>query len=1214
MSNNGLIKITSARRNRCVFFLPVLFLLVLPVLGQTYLIHHYSEPDGLASDSAGGICQDHLGRMWFATRAGLTCYDGLTWKNYTAADGLYYPSFYRVTVDSRHRIFALAHMVYGTGVIYRDGSDGAAWSRITMKAIEGVEIMEVRAFCLMEQGDFPIIAVGTAAQGLFLYRDKRWLRFNENNGLPGNCVNGIACLGSKFYAATDKGLSILRVGKTVTVDNSINSRIKFPSEKIKRPGPAADREFPPNSNINGITIEEKGKYPDSRLEISRIWICGTQWIGYFEENSSQLTVYRVKNLNWKKKKNILLQPDYRSGIYMGQGHLLHYFDYKNDTTQPLDAANGLISAGANALYIDFEKNIWIASNRGVSKIASRRFSNLDKARGLLEDEVSSIIEYQPGKFALGHTIGLTLYDGEPFTTIPLPLIKKKAVPVRRVMDMAADSRGNIWLALAWEGLAKMDTRQRFTWYSERDGLPQNITCLWIDNGDNVWVGSTQGVYFHQRGKGFVLRNPGGVEKLSARKLYGAGNTLRYIASHNSGLFVSRENRWVHYLVAGKTASNSFYSVKKDSRGRLFAGALEGLYILRDEGLEKFISGNFHIDWPVYFILEDRDRRLWFGTDKGVIRWDGKNERRYSVGEGLSGGETNRAAGLVDRSGRLWIGTNRGLSIYNEAFDDPESFKPAPKVQLLYVDVFDKKIPLTGSDTIRLGGRENTLEFFFRGISFINEGKIHFKTRLAGFDETWSEERYFSNQSIRYTSLPAGTYRFQLKARNGLGTWSRVVSSPPITINVLFNKSVGFYIIISLAAGLLFYGIFRFFSEKRNAALLEQKVEERTRQLKQMQQKLIHSRKMEAVGTLAGGIAHDFNNILGIIVGHSEIILEDLPKKSAVRENAKTILTAAERAAALVRQILTFSRRSSQKRQQLKLSVIIKEAMELLRSSLPASIDFRQNIRTDGDFVMADHIQLHQIIMNLGANAAHAMQGKGGVLEVILEKVYLDSGAVKEYDVLKPGNYLRLIFSDTGRGMSRSVQKRVFEPFFTTKKMGEGTGMGLAVVHGIVRSHGGDISVYSVPGQGTTFHILFPQIEDGGKPEPVETGKLQGGSERILLVDDEAALAYVETEILGRLGYRVTGKSNAVEALETFRGNPGHFDLVITDLTMPQMTGIQLAEEVRRIKPGIPVIFCSGFRAAVSHEQVKDFGKDNFIMKPVNKRDLAKIIRNALDRA
>ena len=1181
---------------RSFIFLLLFSALVLPVYSQNYLVRHYSETDGLGSSTVRDIAQDHFGRMWFATRAGISCFDGLSWKNYTRSHGLPTPSFFKIAVDRRGRIWALSDIVYGILVVYHSGKANAHWSQLPAQKKKDSKLRELTSFNLVEQGDFPVIAVGTAGSGLFLWKDNRWINITEKTGLLSDSVNGIACLNDTFYVATNRGLSIIKINSELSIDNSLNRVISFPSEEIK-----------------GITLEEKGKYPDSRLKATRIWVCGLQWIGYFEENNTRFTAFPAEDLAWEKMKNIRMLPDYRSGLYLGQQHRIHYFNSKSHSWEDVGAENGLISAGANTLFIDFEKNIWTGNDRGVSKIISRRFSNLYRSSGLLEDEVTAVVEYEPGKFALGHNSGITFYDGKEFTQVRLPRIAGHKTPVRRVLDMQMDSKQNLWLALAWSGLVKTDKRQRITYYGEKDGLAENVTSLWIDQKDNLYVGTLNGIYYYQPGKSFRLRNPGGFGKISTRRLYGSGNTLQYITSHKSGLYINRADRWRNYQVPGNEKANSVFAVKKESRGRLFVGAFDGLYILEGEKLRKFKDGNFHIDRPVFFILEDNRKRLWFGTDKGVIRWDGKSERQYSVAEGLSGHETNRAAGLVDSSGQVWIGTNRGLSLYNEEFDDLETFKPAPKLQLLYIDVFGKKIPLNKSEGFHLRSRENTIDFYFRGISFIDEKKIHFKHRLVGFDQKWSEEKYYSNQVIRYTSLPAGTYRFLLKARDRIGTWSSVISSQPITIPKPFYKRWWFFLGVSLLVGFLFYGIIRFFSEKQNAALLERKVEERTGQLQKMQQKLIQSQKMEAVGTLAGGIAHDFNNILGIILGNSEIVLEDLPEGSPVRASAETIQAAAERAAGLVRQILTFSSRSSQKRQPLKLAIVVKEAMKLLRSSLPASIEIRQNFRAGRDFVMADHIQLHQVIINLGANAGFAMQEKGGVLEVTIDSVEIDPEAMKKYNRVKPGHYLRLTFSDTGHGMSRSVSERIFEPFFTTKKMGEGSGMGLAVVHGIVKSHDGDITVYSEPGKGTTFHIFLPQIEDSSEPEPPAAEECPMGSERILLVDDEAALAYVEREILSRLGYDVTGKSNAVEALEAFRREPGKFDLLITDLTMPQMTGIQLAEEVRRIKPGIPIIFCSGFSAAITQKQIKGFGSDNFVMKPFSKRDLAKIIRKVLGK-
>jgi CheY-like chemotaxis protein len=253
-----------------------------------------------------------------------------------------------------------------------------------------------------------------------------------------------------------------------------------------------------------------------------------------------------------------------------------------------------------------------------------------------------------------------------------------------------------------------------------------------------------------------------------------------------------------------------------------------------------------------------------------------------------------------------------------------------------------------------------------------------------------------------------------------------------------------------------------------------------------------------------------------------------------------------------------------------------------------------------------------VMMNLCANAAHAMKDTRGILEIGLDEVILDADSSSRQKNLKPGAYLRLMVSDTGHGIPQAVMERIFEPYFTTKKTGEGTGMGLAVIHGIVKNHNGDISVYSEPGQGTSFHLFFPKIE--GKVEDSKlTKKIPRGKERILLVDDEKALTEMGTQMLGRLGYEVEGISNPLSALELFRLEPDRFQLLISDLTMPQMTGIQLAEEIKKIKPDIPIIICSGYSASLTEDQIKALGISEFIMKPVIKSELAQAVRRVLDK-
>jgi len=378
----------------------------------------------------------------------------------------------------------------------------------------------------------------------------------------------------------------------------------------------------------------------------------------------------------------------------------------------------------------------------------------------------------------------------------------------------------------------------------------------------------------------------------------------------------------------------------------------------------------------------------------------------------------------------------------------------------------------------------------------------------------------------------------------------------------------------------------------------------------LERQLRQAQKMEALGTLSGGIAHDFNNILGIIFGYSEMALMDVQHGAPLRENLQQVLKAANRAKDLVQQILAFSRQSDQERKPVQISLIVKEALKMLRSSLPSTIEIQEEVISRG-VIEADPTQVHQILMNLCTNAGHAMRDKGGTLHVSLNDLVLDESMSAQYPGLKSGPYLKLSVSDTGHGMEQAVIDRIFEPFFTTKAQGEGTGMGLAVVHGIVKSHGGSITVYSEPGRGTTFHVYLPAIKTRATQEAPAEGPLPRGTERVLFVDDEPALALSGKQMLERLGYRVIAKTSSTEALEAFREQPDRFDLVVSDLTMPNMTGLDLAEELMRIRSDIPIIICTGFSRLNTAERARKVGIRKLIMKPLVLRQLAETIRRTL---
>jgi len=383
---------------------------------------------------------------------------------------------------------------------------------------------------------------------------------------------------------------------------------------------------------------------------------------------------------------------------------------------------------------------------------------------------------------------------------------------------------------------------------------------------------------------------------------------------------------------------------------------------------------------------------------------------------------------------------------------------------------------------------------------------------------------------------------------------------------------------------------------------------------QLEAQLRQAHKMEALGTLAGGIAHDFNNILAAVLGYAELIAEDLPKEHSCQPDLTNLVKAGQRAKNLVRQILGFSRQGAQELRPLRLEPIIRESLELLRATLPTTITIRTKLEPLNGTVRADPTMIHQIVMNLCSNAAHAMNAQGGKLEVRLEGVALDQDAAADFAELGPGAYQVIRVTDTGHGMDAATMARIFEPFFTTKETGQGTGMGLAVAHGIVKSMRGAILAKSELGRGSEFFVYLPETA-GQAEEAARPGleRMHGGRERVLFVDDEKALAELGGRILGRLGYAVTALSSSRQALELFKREPGAFDLVVTDQTMPGMAGLQLAREMLAVNPHLPIILCTGHSEQVSEEIARQVGIRRFLLKPLSATKLARVVRQLLDQ-
>jgi CheY-like chemotaxis protein len=369
--------------------------------------------------------------------------------------------------------------------------------------------------------------------------------------------------------------------------------------------------------------------------------------------------------------------------------------------------------------------------------------------------------------------------------------------------------------------------------------------------------------------------------------------------------------------------------------------------------------------------------------------------------------------------------------------------------------------------------------------------------------------------------------------------------------------------------------------------------------------------MEAIGTLAGGIAHDFNNILSGIMGYVELAQMSLDPGEEAHERLEQVLKGTNRAKELVHQILTFSRKNAPLKKRLQLTGVVQEALKLLRATLPSNIDIQSAMEAGKDVILADPTQMHQVVMNLCANASHAMAETGGELLVSLDNINGDAKGAHAA-TSTGGQMLRLQVADTGHGMEAAVVKRIFDPFYTTKETGRGTGMGLAVVHGIVKSHGGTISVTSKAGEGTCFDLRFPLVNLPLSLGAESDDDAPGGTESILLVDDENFLADLGKEMLEQLGYRVDARSSSVEALSTLHANKGRYDLLITDMTMPHLTGDELTTRALKLYPHLPVIICTGYSERIDKTKAAALGARELLLKPLSLHQLATTVRRVLD--
>ncbi|MDJ0840464.1 MAG: two-component regulator propeller domain-containing protein [Acidobacteriota bacterium] len=765
------------------------------VQAQNFRSRGYTEADGLPSSTVYDICQTEDGSIWFATRAGVARYDGRNWEIHSLGNGFTLGMARKLAVDRQGNIWVLGGIVPNEVNRY----DGKSWQ--SLPSIKKDDFPQQVSFALLYENGRTVPAVGVRGIGLFLFRDDRWHHYGEREGLQSDGVNGLASDGTRLFVAMNDGITVLTPDG---IDNSYDHLLPEDRQTV------FDLALDPAQDKNGSP---------------RIWVLGSGRLGVIHNNTYRdLAEIPLVSLD-PGGYGVLLYPDGDGGVFCGNTTAIYHYQSRTKSMTHFGIMQGLVDDGATACYRDRESNLWFAGMRGVTIIPSMRFANYDQRLGLLEDEVSAVLETAPGKLLLGHDSGFTFLDGEEKQRIPLNEPGELRDTGMRVMDLKPGRNGEAWAALSRNGVARIspDLDMRIIpSTTEREACYSVV----MDSRDGtVWVGGENGLSVISGDK-MVRRAPGNLEQAPVRRIVQGPSRTLFVATSGRGIR-SFDEKWREFVFAD-TRTNEVYTVLEDSRYRIWVGTLAGLFRLEDGRLNPFQDQKENlIDRPVYSLTEDLLGRIWVGTDRGVYQLDGKRVRHYTVREGLAGDEINRASVIVDNRGSLWIGTNAGLSHYQEHYD--HALSSAPLVTITNIESGGRNLLLDDPDKTGLSGRD--LTFYFKAVSFIDEEQVSFSCRLRGYDSDWLAPFSPGSNYLRYTNLPAGQYTFEIKARNALGVWSEPVQSAPIKVRSLFWNSLPGFVVLGFAG--LFFGVLAWVLHQRT----ERRIRQRTRWLEEKNQEL-----------------------------------------------------------------------------------------------------------------------------------------------------------------------------------------------------------------------------------------------------------------------------------------------------------------------------------------------------------------------------------------
>lgn len=1022
----------------------VLSTVMMPHNMRNFIVTNYNLGSGLATNKIFDAAQDSLGRMWFATGYGVSLYDGYKWENLNLNSGGNTTGFKKIIIDSKGIKWLISCITtYGLKV-----NRGTGWTDVSIAPATNEKPEYVTGADIIYRNGKPLLVI-TTHDHLYILNDKKW----SVTATDDHQFTDVSASRDKFYLSGRKGLVLLtfdRNGKSVL------------TEKVA----GIDKQ---------VLATREIAFPPAK---PRLLVLASEWIGEFDgENLTRISLPTHIDFN-RPFPYYFITEDKNGRVFFGNKFIKILYTKETGTMLPLRKEQGFTSDGASSVFIDRENNIWLSDFRGIDKITYHPFQNYFRSDGLLEDEVTAIIEYSPEKFVFGHNSGFTVYADGKFKPVSFHRNSEDGLLASRVLDLQKDDEGNIWAACGMFGLVRIDPQGGFT--KVATGLT-SVNSVLHDKDIGLIVATADNIYTLTAGK-LELLIPGHHSQ-NYRKLFRSGHDI-YAASPY-GLFKVEKKSITNLIVSGDAAIKSVFSMLKESRDSILVGTEAGLYVLKSGEIYKLEKDGFSISKSIYFILRTRDGSYWFGTADGLIKWDGKtNVSEYIVQDGLAGYEMNRSAAVVDSADVFWIGTNSGLSSY-PIFEAPSRVSP-PRVWLASMETSSGDF-LDLMHENRISHTENTLSFNFRGISFINEGLIKYRVKLEGFDEDFYEITQSQLQNIRYLNLPSGSYRLVVMAKNRFSEWSRPAYSKVILIEKpLFLQTWFILLILTVVVTAVLFGN-KYFLTTREHTRLEEMVEQRTKDLAKSQKELkatldgleeqVRQRTEELENSnrtkdkIFSIISHDLRSPFMSILGYSELLHEDISSidPATVEKYTGRIIEASQNTLTMIDGLLDWSKLQMggivPTDEKIRLQPVILEIEDLFRPqvaaknlSLITEVDPQVNITSDPAI-------LRTVIRNLLSNAIK-FTNSGGLIKI----------SAIQYDEM-----VNIQISDTGIGIPEDIIPTLFTFDTVQSRKGtaneKGTGLGLSLVHDLLEKVGGQITLQSTVGRGTVFSVSLP-VERG----------------------------------------------------------------------------------------------------------------------------------------